>query len=152
MPVKIRAANAEDIPALVPLITQLGYTLSVQKIADNLAAIRQRGGEVFVADQQGVCGSVTAILDARLAEGVMGEIVSLVVDERTRGSGVGGQLIAEAERFLSQNILVQGGDKVRVRVNLKRSEALQFYQAKGYRRIKSQSILIKQISREENND
>lgn len=147
MPVKIRAANAEDIPALVPLITQLGYTLSVQKIADNLVAIRQRGGEVFVADQQGVCGSVTAILDARLAEGVMGEIVSLVVDKRTRGSGIGGQLIAAAEHFLSQSTLVQESDQVRVRVNLTRSDALQFYQAKGYRQIKSQGILIKQITR-----
>ncbi len=76
----------------------------------------------------------------------MGEIVSLVVDERTRGSGIGGQLIAEAESFLSQNILAQSSDQIRVRVNLKRSDALQFYQAKGYRRIKSQSILIKQIT------
>ncbi len=47
MPVKIRAVNAEDIPTLVPLITQLGYTLNEQQIADNLTAIRQRGGEVL---------------------------------------------------------------------------------------------------------
>lgn len=96
---------------------------------------------MFVAEVAGeVLGCVSAIIDARLAEGLKGEIVSLVVSEEARGKGLGKGLIREAENWLSGNVSI-----IRVRANALRERSHLVYESLGYRKEKSQVILLKRL-------
>ncbi len=137
----IRQIKTEDIPRLPHLMQTLGYSLDEESLRGNLLAIKQKGGEVFIAAVNGeVVGCVAAIIDVRLAGGVTGEIVSLVVLPEFRGRGIGKKLAAQAEQFLGNQVKV-----MRVRANIIRSEAHGFYQSLGYRESKSQKIFIKNL-------
>jgi aminoglycoside 3-N-acetyltransferase len=83
---------------------------------------------------------VGAIIDARLAAGISGEIVSLVVSEQHRGSGIGRGLVEFAESWLTQRVV-----KIRVRANSLRSEAHEFYIRRGYQESKTQKIFEKYV-------
>ena len=141
MQIIYRAYTDRDAPALVRLMAQLGYEHSETTLANNVRAVRLQGGEVFVAEVAGsVLGCVSAILDVRLAEGVKGEIVSLVVSEDARGQGLGKGLMREAEAWLSGNV-----SAIRVRANVLREASHRFYASLGYRQEKAQAVLIKMV-------
>ena len=119
----------------------LGYEHSSDSINQNIIAVRKAGGEVFVAELSGeVCGCVSAILDIRLAEGIKGEIVSLVVNKKSRGTGIGKGLVNEAEKWLSDK-----APQIRVRANTIRKSAHEFYKLMGYSFLKSQTVLRKSL-------
>lgn len=123
------------------LMEELGYELKTSQIVQNIQEIRSRGGEVFVAKINNiVVGCVCAIIDVRLAAGINGEIVSLVVSEQHRGSGIGKELVELAESWLKQRVA-----RIRVRANLIRSEAHEFYLKAGYQELKTQKIFEKYI-------
>ena len=141
MKIIYRAYTDLDAPALVRLMAQLGYEHSETTLASNVRAVRQQGGEVFVAEMAGnVLGCVSAIIDVRLAEGVKGEIVSLVVSEEARGHGIGKGLVLEAQQWLAGKVTV-----LRVRVNALREQSHLFYESLGYRKDKTQVVLTKRI-------
>ena len=97
--------------------------------------------EVFVAKiHDRVVGCVGAIIDVRLATGISGEIVSLVVSEPHRGNGIGRGLVEVAESWLTQRVV-----KIRVRANSIRSEAHAFYLKMGYQESKTQKIFEKYV-------
>lgn len=130
-----------DAPTLVALMEQLGYAHSEVSVNENTQAIRERGGDVFVATEKGqVLGCVAVIIDVRLAEGVRGEIVSLVVSDAARGMGVGGVLVSHCESWLMKRSL-----NVTLRANMVREEAHLFYLSRGYRQIKSQGVFTKNL-------
>lgn len=134
-----RKYTHQDAQALVLLMAQLGYDHSEKSLSANISAVREQGGEVLVAEVAGkVLGCVSAIIDARLAEGIKGEIVSLVVSKDARGQGLGKGLVLEAEKWLSGNVSV-----VRVRANALREQSHLFYESLGYRKVKTQAVLIK---------
>ncbi|MGH1432183.1 MAG: GNAT family N-acetyltransferase [Neptuniibacter sp.] len=134
-----RTFKTDDLPALIPLMEQLGYIHSEHSLLGNIQALRNSGGEVFVAERNNkVLGCAAAIVDVRLAEGIQGEIVSLVVLEEMRGFGLGKGLVNAAEEWLFQY-----ADTVRVRANEIRAEARQFYLGMGYEVSKIQVVLTK---------
>lgn len=134
-----RPFQIDDIPALIPLMEQLGYNHSESSLLKNIEAVRKSGGEVFIAQRNDkVLGCVGAIVDVRLAEGIQGEIVSLVVLEEMRGFGLGKGLVNAAEEWLFQHT-----DTVRVRANEIRADARQFYLGMGYEVSKIQVVLSK---------
>ncbi len=123
------------------LIEQLGYPVKRDELSKNIVAIQRTGGEILIAevDNEPV-GSICVLMDARLAEGIYAEIVSLVVAKKVRGKGIGKALIHEAEIWASNRV-----DKVRVRANAKRSGAHAFYVKQGYEETKTQKIFIKKL-------
>lgn len=135
---KIRYASEKDIPAIVQLMKELGYPVDEELIEDRLVKIRQRNGRVFVAVDQdeNVMGCVHAFIDLRLAEGEIGEIVSLVVKNEARGQGIGTKLFNKAKEWIHET----GCTKVRVRANVVREKAHQFYKQQGFEEVKSQKI------------
>ncbi|VUD68761.1 Mycothiol acetyltransferase [Thalassocella blandensis] len=137
-----RTFGDTDIESLVKLMRQLGYEHSNESLQFNISQVRKQGGEVFVAEDGGhVCGCISAILDVRMAAGVCGEIVSLVVDEAHRGKGLGKQLVNTAENYLKQHT-----KKIRVRANVTRADAHEFYAALGFCEIKTQKIFRKSVA------
>ena len=135
----IRQYIERDLGKLKILMGELGYSLELNELIINIEAINKKGGSIFVAEAEAqLVGSICAIIDVRLAEGVYGEIVSLIVSEGYRGSGVGRKLVGEAEKWVSNH-----ANKIRVRANEIRSDAHLFYKSQGYQEIKSQKVFKK---------
>ena len=122
-------------------MSELGYVVETNELKDNVEEIQNKGGEVIICEADGkVIGSACVLIDARLAEGIYAEIVSLVVAEKERAKGIGARLLEEAEIWASQRV-----NKIRVRANVIRDEAHKFYISKGYEHTKSQKVFIKRI-------
>lgn len=139
MNIRFREYKEDDISDLEHLMIELGYSVERNELESNVKEIINRGGQVIVAeDNRKVIGSVCIILDARLAEGVYAEIVSLVVDSKARGKGVGKALVKIAEDWASGRVR-----KIRVRVNEIRIDAHLFYESLGYKLIKCQKMYKK---------
>ncbi|MCB8979354.1 MAG: GNAT family N-acetyltransferase [Ardenticatenaceae bacterium] len=137
----IRSAAEADYAELQGLLRQLGHELAVSSVAENVQQIRARGGEVFVAERNGrLVGCVAAIIDVRLAGGICGEIVSLVVTEAERGQGIGRKLVRQAEQWFGQTM-----PTIRVRTNSIREAAHRFYETDGYQLEKSQRVYKKRL-------
>jgi len=137
----IRICTDEDLSNLVLLLKELGYSMSEPVLNGHIEAIRSQNGEVFVKEHHGkIVGCINAIIDVRLAEGLCGELVSLVVSESYRGKGIGKELVGYAERWLSERCNV-----IRVRANSNRQEAHKIYERLGYNEIKSQKIFMKNV-------
>ena len=131
-----------DVTAVVKLMAQLGYAHDEKSLKENVKLMREKGGEVFVAELSGrVCGCVSVVIDVRLAGGVNGEIASLIVDEATRGKGVGRGLVVTAEEWLQSRV-----QNIRVRSNVVRRQAHEFYKSMGYFMLKEQAMFGKDAS------
>jgi GNAT superfamily N-acetyltransferase len=143
MPIIYRKAVKEDIETIRGLLKELGYDVDDRTLSRRIAAIRDQGGEVIVASINSLAvGCVNAIIDIRLAEGLTGEIVSLVVSAGHRGEGIGKRLVSHAESWLK----TKGCNRIRVRANAVRKEAHRFYLKLGFKEIKTQKIFTKKIS------
>ena len=141
MRVLIRKYVPDDLDALQDLMSQLGYAVALPELRHNIDEISNRGGEIIVAEKDGaVVGSVCVLIDARLAEGICAEIVSLIVSEKERGTGIGKALVREAEAWASDRV-----KRIRVRANVKRSAAHLFYESKGFHEIKTQKVFMKKL-------
>ena len=136
--IKIRFALKKDIPEIVQLLNELGYSSDENQIKDRISQIRKRNEEVLVAldDQDEILGCVHTLIDVRLAEGKIGEIVSLVVKSSMRGQGIGSFLLEEAKKWLRQSEC----KTIRVRANAVRKEAHKFYENHGFEEMKTQKI------------
>lgn len=135
---ELRYASEKDSPFIAQLMNELGYETDVELIKNRLEKIRQRNGRVIVAvDENGdIVGCVHVFIDLRLAEGEMGEIVSLVVKKELRGKGTGTKLLNKARGWVQD----AGCKKIRIRANAIREEAHQFYKEQGFEEVKSQKI------------
>ena len=50
---EIRKYQDSDLGDLVDLMAQLGYQHTEQSLSENIGAVRESGGEIFVADSRG---------------------------------------------------------------------------------------------------
>jgi GNAT superfamily N-acetyltransferase len=142
--VTIRAAKAEDAPAMAGLCGQLGYPSATDEVGRRLAVLLARPDHaVFVAEREGVgvVGWVHVYLSPLLERDLQSEIGGLVVDEAHRGLGAGRVLMAQAERWTAEH----GGHAVRLRSNVIRKEAHEFYRRLGYEDIKTSHTFHKPI-------
>ncbi len=130
-----------DLGCLQNLMLELGYNVGPQELETNIRAIMSRGGVIFVVEEnRQIVGSICAIIDARLAEGIYAEIVSLVVSQKYRGKGIGKLLVSHAESWSKKHV-----KKIRVRANVTRAAAHKFYESLGFNESKEQKVLIKQL-------
>jgi GNAT superfamily N-acetyltransferase len=136
-----RQYQQDDLAKLQILMLELGYSVDLTVLGENIGEIYKKGGEIFITEIDGdVVGSVCVLIDARLAEGVYAEIVSLIVSKNIRGQGVGKELVKEAENWAKTRV-----NKIRVRANEVRTLAHTFYKNQGYEEIKTQKVFIKML-------
>lgn len=143
MKVSIRAASAEDVPAIADIVER-AYRGYVERIGrrprpmddDYAAQIASDETEVFVAEERGdgrVCGVIVLVSqpDHVLIENV-------AVDPQRQGTGIGRRLLAFAE----QSARRRGLAEVRLYTNVKMTENQRLYRGLGYeetgRRINSE--------------
>jgi len=130
-----------DLESLQGLILELGYNVTPHELGKNIHEISSRGGAIFVAEvNEDIVGSICSIIDARLAEGVYAEIVSLVVTKKHRGKGIGTQLVNQAELWSKKYV-----NKIRVRANVTRTASHKFYESLGFKETKEQKVLLKSV-------
>ncbi len=146
MEISIRPYRNTDLNELILLMDELGYPLDRHDLQGNIEMIFKREGAILVAEKESqIIASICAITDVRLAEGVYGEIVSLIVSKDYRNMGVGRKLVAEAEKWLGKYV-----GKIRVRANTVRGDAHKFYERQGYTEIKSQKLFKKDLACKKN--
>ena len=141
--VSVRPAGPDDASALAALAAQLGYPSTADDLVRRLAVIDARPHHaVYVAEFNGVvAGWVHVLMDLHLESGEFAEIAGLVVDEKTRGTGVGLRLLAAAETWARE----RNADVVRVRSNVIRGGAHAFYVHAGYSLRKEQKVFEKRF-------
>ena len=127
----IREATPADTEAVAELLGQLGHPFSSETVARQLAILTETGCDrVLVAERGGAALGVLSLHWTPLLhrDKPLGRITVLVVDEGARGQGIGGRLVAEAERVLRE----AGCSAVEVTSNVRRAEAHAFYRGLGY--------------------
>jgi GNAT superfamily N-acetyltransferase len=141
--ISIREAGATDADRLAELASQLGYPSCPNQLQSRLNRLASSPDQiVFVAEcADRVVGWLHVGIVALVETDGFAEIFGLVVDEIQRGRGVGRQLIVAAERWAAQH----GQQTIRVRSNVIREEAHEFYHHIGYSTIKQQRVFEKQI-------
>ena len=128
-----------DLDPLKNLMAELGYSVELIDLENNINTIHKNGGEIFIAENKNnVIGSVCVLLDARLAEGIYAEVVSLIVSESYRRKGIGKVLVEKAENWARKRV-----NKIRVRANEIRKSTHSFYISQGYKEIKTQKNIHK---------
>ncbi len=139
MNVRIQAASRLHISGLARLCGELGYPLKEAEILRNLLQVnRNKDSLVLVAlSQSEVVGWIQVCRIWRLESGVFAEIVGLVVQEDFRGQGIGTRLVEQARRWGLRKRCA----RLRVRCNLTRRAAHQFYRQAGFTESKRQMIL-----------
>ncbi|KKL38204.1 GCN5 family acetyltransferase [Burkholderia contaminans FFH2055] len=126
-----REARLADCAAIARLLCQLGYEATPALIHEKLQSFADKPGDrVCVATMGGeVVGSISLhILPLFHAAGNLGRITSMVVDERHRGCGIGGALMATAERWFESGRCV----KLEVTSGDQRPDAHRFYAHHGF--------------------
>lgn len=96
---------------------------------------------VAVEDTDRPVGWIHVCIVNRLESEPKAEVGGLVVSEEWRGKGIGAALLAEAEKWaLSAHIKT-----IRVRSNIVREKAHNFYVCAGYSRTKTSHVFLKSL-------
>jgi len=137
----VRKAVAEDAEDITGLSNQLGYSLSTADTLQNLKTIRENKNEIVLVatHEEKIVGWIHAFLATRVESGSFCEIGGLVTDIQHRRMGIGKLLIEHIISWCS----TKGFAVVRVRCNIKRTEAHDFYSKLGFSENKQQKIFEK---------
>ena len=135
----LRPAALEDAPEIARLSAQLGYPAGSAQVALRLSALSDpRAHAVLVASDE--AGHLAGWLHVRVEHTVesddFAEIRGLVVDENRRGRGIGTALVKAAVAWARQ----RGLARVRVRSNVTRETAREFYLRMGFSLRKTQAV------------
>lgn len=140
-----REMREDDLSAVRGLAEQLGYPISLGDLSQRFAYLAKSSDhKLFVA-----CADTKVIgwvhvgreMSSLLAQ-ERADIGALVVDSQSRSRGAGATLMNAAEKWASSQNL----DLVRVRSNVKRSDAHRLYERQGYRLNKSWHLFTKELS------
>lgn len=142
----LRAAAPGDESRIAELAGQLGYPCGAQEVRDRVERIlSDPAHRVWVAELPGagIAGWIHLFLYQVVESDLRVEVAALVVDEASRGRGVGKALMARAEEWAREHDC----QAVSLRSNVKRQGAHDLYQALGYSIVKTQHAFRKYLSR-----
>ncbi len=138
----IREVRVTDSNTLVALCLQLGYQTDAAGLDKRLVVMLDDPDQrimVALDPDDKIVGWIHIFIARRLEVGIFVEIGGLVVDEKCRRMGVGKALMRAAEDWAkAHDIRV-----IRLRSNMIRKEAHQFYLDLGFSREKQQQVFTK---------
>ncbi|MGZ4387810.1 MAG: GNAT family N-acetyltransferase [Gaiellaceae bacterium] len=128
---RVRQADEELVEALRRLLPQLSPDAPTPSLVELMEVVATPGTSVLVArDEHGaVAGSLTLVL-YRTPIGLHAVVHDVVVDETTRGQGVGEALSREAIRLAQ----LAGAGRVELTSRPHREAAHRLYERLGFRR------------------
>ncbi len=144
-PVLVRVISHEDAAAVAELSRQLGYEVSVERVAEQIGSLSSRSASqvAFVACvETDVVGWIEAAITHHLQSTPYSLIGGLVVREGMRNMGVGKRLCVEVEQWSRE----KGIAVVRVTSRSSREDAHRFYLRDGYERIKTSAVFEKVLA------
>ena len=132
--------SSEDAAAVAALSGQLGYPLSSEQILQNINAVhRSKDHDAFVAIYDSHVVGWIGVAQVMMIESLpFCEINGLVIDENLRAKGIGKLLVERAKQWAKE----KGNDTMRLRCNVKRTEAHEFYRHLGFKETKQQTAFI----------
>jgi GNAT superfamily N-acetyltransferase len=138
MEIQIKTLTIEHAQDVQRLSEQLGYPLPSDEIENNIKeVISNNDHATFVAVKDGkIVGWIHGFKAVFLESKPFVEIGGLVVDENYRGKGIGKKLIERIKQWCLKKQI----STLRVRSQLKRKEAHQFYLNNGFKEIKEQKV------------
>ena len=131
--VDIRPANAGDAAQVAVLIRQLGYEMAPDTLRGKLAQLAAGGTDqvLVAASGERLLGCIGLHAMPLLhAEGALGRITALVIDEAHRGHGIGHELMMAAHAWFK----AMGCLRFEVTSGDHRERAHRFYERHGYKR------------------
>lgn len=125
----IRNANEADSPAVFGLLTQLGYQPDKQQLQTFLT-YAQHSGDVLVATIEDEIQAVMSLIyfDYLPMLQKVCRITAIVVNEKSRGSGLGSVLIEQAK----QQGRIHNCTQLEVTTSLQRHQTQKFYEGIGF--------------------
>lgn len=134
---------------MAALCGQLGYPASVDQVQKRLEAIGGRPDHRLIgAELDGkLIGWAHVHADWALDHGFEADLLGLVVDEEQRGLGIGRALIGEAAEWAYRHNCT----RMRVRTNVIRLRAGDFYRRAGFKEVKRQLVLDLPLAGTESN-
>jgi len=133
-----------DEGGLAELCRELGYPSSTTEVAERLSHMVDHDDHfVLVAanDVDEPVGWVHAYVARRVESDVFVELGGMVVSGARRGAGIGSQLLREAEDWARS----RHAAAMRVRSNVVRERAHQFYIRAGYAHSKTSHVFVKRL-------
>jgi GNAT superfamily N-acetyltransferase len=139
----VRTAHPADAAAIAALAGELGYPSRLDQIKSRLQHLcEEKGNWVAVAEIQGrVVGWIHLFAAYRVESEPFAEIGGLVVEQSSRGQGVGRRLAAAAAAWATE----RGFAELRVRTNVIRSGTHRFYARVGFDSLKAQTVFAKKV-------
>ncbi|HET9157410.1 MAG TPA: GNAT family N-acetyltransferase [Myxococcaceae bacterium] len=129
--VSVRSARPGDVPALVQLFEQLGYTTDEPTVRAQLEQFRTGSAHALVAElsSNALAGLATVAIHPRLySRAPSAQLTALVTDRTARRHGVGRALTRAAAEIARE----AGCEKLYVRTNRRRQESPPFYRSLGF--------------------
>jgi len=128
--ITLRPAILGDAARIAAMFTEEGYPAGTSDIVERLERFAGEQAAVVVADVEGeVMGFVAVHLLPRFEHGDhIARMLALVVAQGARERGIGGRLIAEAERIATE----AGAAFIEVTAGHHRPEARRLYEAYGF--------------------
>jgi GNAT superfamily N-acetyltransferase len=134
--ITIRECRAEDVPGIARLSQQLGYSITEEQTLKNINALQNDHHQVYVAVDDKVIGWMGLSCTVSVESPPGCEIHGLVVDEGHRGKGIGKMFIEKAKEWS----MTKGVNRLRLRCNVKRTDAHRFYSNAGFSETKQQKV------------
>src|SRR5215469_6617662 len=136
MKIFISQISEKDVFDVTLLCHQLGYDLSENQISENIRSIlNNKDNDAFVAVfENRVIGWIGVSQALQVESAPFCEIRGLIVDNLYRKNGVGKMLIEKAAGWGRE----KGNKKLKLRCNVKRTEAHLFYQHLNFKESKQQ--------------
>jgi GNAT superfamily N-acetyltransferase len=104
---KIRKATLDDAAQLVPLVGQMGdkFKTNIDSMYERIRAFDKPLHQLLVAEEDGVILGAIAFgcFEMFRLAGRCCHVDTLIIDSKHRGSGIGKQLMAEAEKYAADN-------------------------------------------------
>jgi N-acetylglutamate synthase-like GNAT family acetyltransferase len=144
MDITIRSAQKEDCSGITELTNQLGYPSTFEKISEIMDLVLAHDDhQVYIAEKDDkIVGYIHLIQSMRIGSNPFVEIAAFIIDESVRQIGVGSSLIKETEGWTNG----LGLKDIRIRSNIIRQDAHNFFQNRGFQNIKTQAVFLKHIA------
>ncbi len=141
----VRDLQSSDLPALRPLLRQLGYDIDEAELARRIGSVLSaEGHRALVAEEEGRLLGLVHIFDRpSIEKPCEAHVQSLIVDEAHQGRGIGRALMAAAETAMRE----RGLDSVALYASIGREGAHAFYSELGFEIAATSHFLRKVDSR-----
>ncbi|EHG5997266.1 TPA: GNAT family N-acetyltransferase [Escherichia fergusonii] len=135
--VLIRAPKLKDIPSLKKLFLQLGYHTDVERLEDHINQNHSSFSILVAESEKEICGVIVVNFITPVHEnGLWALISALVIDESSRGTGIGQKLLIASEQIA----LDKGCSQIELSSSERRVRAHKFYESNGYQEVRKRFV------------